>query len=337
VQSDRQWFAIRFEQATPLEALLQLAKQTRRHLRQAQDSIGRPLRQLEFGAFGARAPIRLLAPTGDLNAMVANPRVRVISAITYRRLSKSVINTLTPLGAGTGDTQVNLERAWRIVNDPLYVNYGKWGPAVGSVFPEYDQFRWPIKRRAKRDGSGWEYYVRDTVAYLAVGKLAGLATGVGMEVRGKYSDPQFAYTDSTVADQELTARALYVATTAKLTWESAIQETLQIDTVGAFRPPIAGSRVPVDFRRISTDVRGNFSEMDTAAQATLAAPYILKVERAYETSGKRTDTWTLSNTLVQPFGGATASAQPLRDLEAIKIMPTNQTAFLGFGTRRLRG
>lgn len=87
---------------------------------------------------------------------------------------------------------VTLERLWRIVNDPTYVNYGRHGNRADSVFPEYDDDRFRLNRLAEMDGH-YRYYVMD------------MMTGDSRS----FFDVNIRYASSTVADQEMAARALY--------------------------------------------------------------------------------------------------------------------------------
>lgn len=317
VLPSQQWWSARWDQASPVEALLDLATATHNHVRQGVDSYGVPNRTLELGQFGIDSGIRLVgALAGNVNAITENPQLRLVESLTWTPESSKIINTVTPLGASTGDQQVDLKRCWQIVNDPFYPGYGKFGNVLGSIFPEYDAVNYPIKVRTTRDGN-FEYYVRDTASYATL----------GFEVRGKYTDSQFQYVDSTAANQELTARALYVAVTSKLKWESKVHHTLSVVvTGGRFRPPRAGSRVTMDYRKIGQDTRGNFTIMNTAAKAELATPYVMQWARNYGSNGDTHDTVTLSNLGFHPDStNQRSSAASLKQLEAVTITPTNST------------
>jgi hypothetical protein len=212
-----------------------------------------------------------------------------------------------------------MERLYWIIHNPQYQNYGRFGNIPGTLFPEYDGANYPIKATLGRSGN-FEYWVRDMAAYRAV----------GFEIRGKYTDPQFQYADSNVASQELTQRALYVATLAKLKWESQPNDILEVECVATnVRPPRAGDRVTMDFRRIAGDTEGNFAVMTPNSKANLKNPYVTMVERTYDNRGGMIDKYTLSFLPRLPMGQQSSSgATSLRNLEAIKIIPTNTTTFL---------
>jgi hypothetical protein len=100
------------------------------------------------------------------------------------------------------DTAVMLERPWRIVNDPSYVNYDPaclyGAPGASDIFPEYDR-AFPIERAATPDG-WWAYTVRNVATNASAG----------------FHDPYLTYASNDIADQEITARALYVEHVAHL-------------------------------------------------------------------------------------------------------------------------
>lgn len=319
VNATEQWYSVRWDEASPVQALLDLsAAIPGYHVRQGFDGVdGSPTRLLEFGKFGQQSGIRLVgANGGEPTAIVANPAVRLIESVDYKKETSGVFNTCTPLGNGTGDEQVNLERCWRILYDPTYTGYAKFGNVPGTIFPEFD-FNYPILRGTTREGKFF-YWMRDSAAY----------NRMGFEVKGVYNDQQFTYVDSTAANQELTARGLYMATVAQFRFVGQIHHTLSVVTVGAFRPPRAGDRVQVDFRSIGNDVLGNFAIMDTQQQAELANPYVVKVERAYNEDGTTHDTWTLSNLGFQPASQSQrGSAASLRQLSAIGIVSQGQTSY----------
>jgi hypothetical protein len=314
----QQWYTIQFEDQTPLESILLVAQNTGIHVRQAIDAAGIAQRSIEVGTFGQQSGVRLTGRKGiNLAQALANPSVRVIDSLTWTQESSKVINTITPLGANNSNGNVDLELCWRIVNDPTYQSYGRWGNVVGSVFVEYNPARFPIRRTLGRNGH-WVYYVVDLVAYAAVGR----------EIRGKYTDSQFQYTSSSPADMEQTARALYIATMTKLLNESVVNDTIQVETVGTFLPPAAGSKVKMDFAHIGGDTEGNFTIMSSRARQNLRTPYLIGVDRVYDEGGTISDRWQLSFLPRLPNGTQSVGGSALRQLNAIKIIQQNTTTYL---------
>ena len=116
-------------------------------VRQGVDSNGVPTRTLEMGQFGAAATIVLQdAKGGDADAIADNPNVRLPATITrHPNDVRDLVNVTAPFGGGQDrDSLVTLERLWRIINDPLYPDYGKYGGNTNSIFPEYNPNTYPI-------------------------------------------------------------------------------------------------------------------------------------------------------------------------------------------------
>jgi hypothetical protein len=175
---------------------------------------------------------------------------------------------------------------------------------------------------ARLDGGadGYEYHVVNA-ASLAAYNAQFPHEG---EFRSQFSDSTFAYSaDATdITSQEQTERALYVAAKAQLAWYGMPQRTVTVTTVGVGRPPRAGSRVTLGYRRIGTDERGAFAALDEGGTYTIVA-----VQRAYDDQGAAIDTWTLTNNGRQPPDAAGAQTDATRALvEAIRSVPTTVAA-----------
>jgi hypothetical protein len=100
------------------------------------------------------------------------------------------------------------------------------------------------------------------------------------------------------------------------------QRTVTVTTVGAGRPPRAGDRVTLGYRRIGVDEQGAFAALDEGGTYTIVA-----VQRAYDDQGAAIDTWTLTNNGKQPPDAAGAQADATRALvEAIRSVPTTVAA-----------
>jgi hypothetical protein len=137
---------VSLDNPTVLGGYLDTAKQFAQFVRLGADGNGVPTRILEMGQFGAAPTVTLVSPDGgDPDALAANGTVALAATVDYQPGDVSqLVNLTVPFGGGGGDSLVTLERLWRIVNDPLYINYGKWGDNPGSVFPEYDPAKYPI-------------------------------------------------------------------------------------------------------------------------------------------------------------------------------------------------
>lgn len=115
-------------------------------------AVGTPMRRFEIGQFGADSGITLCSADGaDAETIGQNSRVRLIATVDRSPNGVSgLVNAVVPLGSGSGATQVSVERLWRIVNDPTYPNYGRYGAQAGSLFPEYDHTNYPISDPANQ-------------------------------------------------------------------------------------------------------------------------------------------------------------------------------------------
>ncbi len=309
------WWAARYDGLSQLGALQQLTKDTGLHLRQARDAYGAPARGFEVGAFGAPSTLRLVdGRGGDLAKLLANPAIRVIDTIDVTTNTDNVITVTTPLGSGTGDTQVSVELLWRILHDPTYADYGKYGTAQGSVFPEYDP-QYTLHRVAT-SGGGYEYYLRSQPGIQFLKNL-GHPTG---EIRGGQPDSQFAYpAQATEAQQQLVQRALYVATLAKFKRGDHPLVTLSVVTVTNVQayPPGAADLVHVDYSRVKSDTVGTFVPL-----AIDDDYFAMKLEREYASDGVVREHWTLSNLPRYEQDQGTRTATMERQLAAVQLTTT---------------
>jgi hypothetical protein len=350
------WFAVRFEQATLLGALTDLAKQTFHHVRLAkrtQDGsdatgpflAGDPRRTIDVGTFGAPSTLRLIsAQGGAVGAINANPDVRIIIAFSRSRDASNVINSIAPLGGGTGDAQVDLERCWRIVNDPTYPGFGKYGQVDGSIFPEYDAAYplpsvllqgTPVPARLNRAGTAmepavtldgkFEYRVTDpaSIAYWrSIFDPTGTAGETG-EMRGTLTDSALTYPDQTPGNQEVTARTLYVEAITKLRYSALTNETIALTTTGAGRVPHAGDLVRVAYTRTGTDRDGTYTQVAIDADYT-----VLGVKRTYDDNGPVKDDWLLSDKGQRPETPRSLAADARATMKALQLVPTTGLALL---------
>jgi hypothetical protein len=298
---------------------------------------------MELFQNSAAPTLQLISPDGgNANDIVnSNPYARLVDSITRNPADcTKLVNAMTPIGGGSGSSQVRFRRLFKVLLDPAYEHFGQ-----AAHFPEYDRNFpipalynaaagiWQPARLMKGDSAQWEVAARldggaDGYEYHLV-NLASLTTYNAKfphegEFRSQFSDSTFSYTtDATdITSQEQTERALYVAAKAHLQWYGMPQQTVTVTTVGSGRPPRAGDQVTLGYRRIGMDEQGPFSEMDENGTYTIVA-----VQRAYDTSGVATDTWTLTNNGKQPPDAASRGIDGTRKLiEAVRSVPTTVAA-----------
>jgi hypothetical protein len=287
------------------------------------DVLGAPVRRLEMGIFGA-APTAWLTSANGASADSDAPPIENKLVATIQRIpndAQSLVNVTVPFGGGSStDTVVNLERLWRIINDPSYPNYGRFGTDAESmtrtghpsVFPEYDHAHYPITdpdtpnpptntydpdgnllqgwyttRATTLDGH-WDYPVMDAVSYATYGFR-----------EGNLIDSTITYPPNTdgvtgpenAANQELVQRALYLAVVANFKRFSHPHHVFSCTVANAtHRPTRAGDLIAVDVQRVSQDEDG-------AAVVELNVVENLKVMRVVRRfqGGTAIDEYTLSN------------------------------------------
>lgn len=300
---------------TPVGGFLAFAKQFSSYARQGVDANGAPTRVLEMGQFGAAATVTLTSANGGgADEMAANGTI--LLPATIDRAPADVTNLMTvctPFGGGAStDTNVTLERLWRLINDPNYPGYGRYGSDAESIarlgqtslFPEYDP-AYPISdpenpptgvtvfdnspqanliqgaigtRFPTLDGH-WDYMMYDTAAYATSGHFDR-----------EFVQPGITYTDSSPANQELSARALYVAAIANFKHFSHPHHSFACTAPGLRRPTRAGNLIAVDYQRVS--VQDDGAVVETNAVDTLR---VMRVVRVFQGESVPMDEYTLSN------------------------------------------
>jgi hypothetical protein len=324
--ASKMWWKVAYDNQTLLSAFIQLAADTDLYVRQAKIGIT-PQRQMEMGAFGNLTPIRLIDGSGgDPVAMQENENVRVVKVIRQRGPDfRNLVNTATPLGGGTGDSQVTLEHLWRILFDPAYVNFGRevGGPLAkskGVLFPEYDP-NYPIQR-VPMDAGGYEYYMRS---------LTSIAQWD--EMYGGTPDPTYTYqtdSNSQKAFVELTERGLYSSWIGKFRKNDQPHYSVEVDTVWGRTTPRAGDKVTVDYTGYGFSNNVSFNRMrvnDTF--------YVMKIERIF--GPEVVDRWTLSNLGRYATDSTTASAAVARSVQAMQVVTNTalSVSILGLLVREL--
>lgn len=321
---------------TPLAGYLATGKQFNCYVRQGYDASGMPLRVLEMGQFGAAPTVWLTSANGgDADAMAGNPLIRLAATVERQPNDvTSLVNVVTPFGGGNStDSLVTLERLWRMINDPSYINYGRYGNAPGSVFSQYDP-NYPIgdpqqspdgARHATLDGH-WDYMMYDRASYF------GGATNPPYGHReGSFIDSSLTYTDSSVANQELTAIALYLETIANFKHFAHPHHLFTATTPGTGIPTRAGDLIAVDYQRSSTDERGAVLEMDVTENLR-----VMGVTRTFAAAGNGgepppVDTYVLSNLGRFDETDASGAATTATNLVALQIQQGTSVAPVFFG------
>lgn len=324
------WWKVAQDNRTQLGAALDLATDTDLYLRLGRAASGEPQRVLELGAFGQKSGLRLIDGSGgDARAMEANDAIRIVRSIHQDGPdATNLINLITPLGSGTGETQVSVEHLWRILYDPSpdsSPNYGRYpgGPnaAAGIVFAEYDE-RYPIKRRAT-DAGGYEYYMTSDASIAAWN-----------EMQGGSPDPTYTYQQdagvSNLAYQELTERGLYAATIGKFRKNDQPHLALTLTTTGRGLPCRAAELVTVDYTGYGSQNGISFTRLKVKDDF-----YVMKIVRTYDED--TTDEWTLSNLGRYAPSDATAASDQARTTAALMNVTTTalSVSMLGVTFREL--
>jgi hypothetical protein len=350
-------YVLRFEDATILGALLQTADAVGAHARQGHDPDGTPNRSIELGIFGASPLIEILTPDGGnaQDILANNANARLVQTITRHPADcTKLTNVMTPLGGGSGTSQVRFRRLFRILYDPTYEHYQSKNPrGINYYFPEYDS-HFPIPalvdysatparlfpaRPMKGNSTQWEFAVRldggaDGYEYCIVNQASldkwnAQYPGSG-EFRSPFTDSSFTYVDSNIFNQELSERALYVAAKAQLQWYGTPQQSVTVTTVGTRRPPRAGDRVKLNVQMIGFDPQGAFPEIDEEG-----AYYVVAVSRSY--GDVVTDTWTLTSNGKHPPDATSRSGDATRGMiEALRLIPTTTPAIYPLDTGRVK-
>jgi hypothetical protein len=337
-------YALRYEDATILGALMQAAQATFGHVRLAHDASGQPIKQIELGLFGQGPAIEIITPDGGnaQDILTRNPDARLAQTVTRHPADWSkIVTTLTPLGGGTGAQQVRFRRLFRILYDPAYEHFaGNDSRKLSSYFPEWD-VNYPIHAlldaqgvvrparpmkgdsnqfeiAARFDGGadGYEYCMSDQAQLTAMNQKFPHCG----EFRAPFTDSTFSYVDSDIYNQEMTERALYISAKAQLQWYSRPAQTITVTTVGNRRPPRAGEKVHFDINRIGLDQRGAYAEVAEQGDYT-----IVSVVRQY--GDVVVDTWTVTSNGKHPPDPTSQDRNATRGMvEALRLIPTTQPA-----------
>jgi hypothetical protein len=132
---------------------------------------GGPVRTLEMGQFGAAATVHLVSANGaDPERAGANDLIQLVATIDQTPANvENLVNVCIPFGGNSSNTIVNLERLWRIINDPQYINYGRFGPDADSIartglpslFTQYDP-AYPISDPLNPPTGAYQWTFLDT-------------------------------------------------------------------------------------------------------------------------------------------------------------------------------
>lgn len=115
-------FTQRFDGDSRLSALIKLTQQLGKHFRWSST-----LRNLDFGAFGAVAPVRLTNVQHALRAQDSNPAIAIIGSLQLTSERAAVVHRIYPWGAGndSGDTYREKASLWYLDRgDPRWSDIG---------------------------------------------------------------------------------------------------------------------------------------------------------------------------------------------------------------------
>lgn len=413
--------SVNLNNPTVLAGDLDTGKKFGQFVRQGVDANGVPTRILEMGQFGAAPTITIQDPKGgSAEEMVNNLTVR--PAVTIERTPNdvtSLVNVCTPFGGGSStDSLVTLERCWRIVNDPTYINAGRYGPdaesmartgmatvlngdnppitalpmqaaatysstflgniplgtnvsflstaggwshvvyngvsgyvdaryLVSSLFPEYDD-NYPISDPDNLPTGQIQYLFTDiygnvfspalaSAFTVAIGarRLDGIvplivSDGSGLRpdvtatfMQGAYNtrfitndghfdymmfdrvslalyphkqaesiDSSLTYSDPSIANQELTERALYVSTKTNFLRRSHPHHTFSCTAPGTGRPTRAGDLIAIDVQRVNVGIDDAVAVVEMDVQTNLK---VIRVTRSFNGDNPPVDTYVVSN------------------------------------------
>jgi hypothetical protein len=130
-----------------------------------------------------------------------------------------------------------------------------------------------------------------------------------------FVDSSLTYADNSVANQELTARALYVSTIANFKRFAHPHHLFTCTTPGVGRPTRAGDLIAVDYQRVSVGETGAVVEMDVREPGLR----VMSVVRAFNGDTPPVDTYTLSNLGRFDATDATGQANTAQQLVALQI------------------
>lgn len=200
----------RFDGVSVLKALLAVCEQQGLHLRAGDDP-----NEVEIGAFGTDAGLRLVNPRRGHAALYDNDDVALIESISVDKSSEAVCTRLFPLGAGIGEAWLTLEDATR---STPYTVQSTTGPDGQTL-----------------------YYIEDSAATSAFGQITKV---------GKFSN--IAPLSNSAADMENAANALYDIAAAWLTRHSQRQDVYSVTCRKVRTRVRPGDKVRLAYRGVVT-------------------------------------------------------------------------------------
>jgi hypothetical protein len=212
---------ISYEGESVLIAVDALRDRWGQHYRLATTTPG--LNVLEFGSFGATAPVTLVNATASTaGEMDANSAIAYVKTIRELQDRDDIYNTIIPLGAGEGTAQLTIERA-----------------TLGSF---------DVKSGVNQDGSTF-YYIEDAASVARFGRIWRVATYKTIR-------------PLTNSDANITnaANALKLTAETMLRRRSGLIKSYAVTVVGLRQNINVGDRVPVRFSGIADS--DNYSYLD---------------------------------------------------------------------------
>jgi hypothetical protein len=314
-----QYYALGFESATRLDAIITGANRIFRHVRQKQVN-GDPVQALEIGTFGAAPTMTLKTAEGESPVQVQqrNPNLRLFNPqVDYQWTTSQIITIGVAQGAANGDNAVDLRDLYDYVSVPNPIPGAHGSIVYYPLFPEYDPVSFPIERRVALNGT--YYYVVKNMAAINVMKAKGHWSG---EIWGDISDPSIQYVDqSPDAQRQAVQRSLYVSCVTKLKQRdtSHFTATLQVD--GRGRVTQAGDLVNVHITRIGRGRRVGGTPQAFSEVNIKVTPTVMSWIRQYRDDSvtDQVKVSTLARLLDNPNAALTDT---MRKVDAIQMVPT---------------
>lgn len=187
---DEDPYYVRYDGMSILKALLKLAADRGKHVR-----LGTTANTLEYGAFGDSSGLTLIQPQSTAYGAHNNPALAYVESLQLTDTNKDVVNVIVPLGAGRGETRLDL-------SDLV-------GRSIADGYP-YDVVE--ITRNGRT-----QYALVDSASIAASGRVERVKVFSQIQVQS-----------NSAADIELAKQALYDAAAAWLQQNSVAQETYNV-------------------------------------------------------------------------------------------------------------
>jgi len=272
-------------------------------------------RIIEYGTFKRPTGIRLVQASGRPAAMNrANIRPIPVNGLRTVLDPTAIYNCIPITGAGSGPYQHSLQPLYVIngetaVSGTNWYRTGPWPippPAGQPWFPGYDN-NYPIHRRITYNGRGSDGYEYFLVDWNSVNRYRPSFYPLNRSDVGS--------TDNTSDDLTDTAQALYIIAWATLQLSAKVNTAISVTTVGrGNNVGIGGDIVTVEWQSFEED-----GQLVPSSSFDRAPFVVLGVECAIDdSSGARTDTWSLSDIGRAPQSDIATETGMLESIQQMK-------------------